>query len=172
MEAKAVKDFAAYLSKHYEDIGIISPYSQQVSLIQSLMGRNKKCEVKTIDSFQGREKEVILFSSVRSRVIIRNKKHEENKKKTIGFVSDLRRINVSLSRAKNLCVIFGDIKRLSINPTWRNIIEDALNRGQVFDFDHKKNFFQAFKEDPRKYQIKCLDWSMGLWHDIYDLVIK
>lgn len=43
VEAKAVKDFAAYLSKYYEDIGIISPYSQQVALINSHIGKNKKC---------------------------------------------------------------------------------------------------------------------------------
>lgn len=43
VEAKAVKDFAAYLSKYYEDIGIISPYSQQVALISSHIGKNKKC---------------------------------------------------------------------------------------------------------------------------------
>lgn len=54
VEAKAIKDFAIYLTKYYEDIGIISPYSQQVSLIQSLIPKHKKCEVKTIDSFQGR----------------------------------------------------------------------------------------------------------------------
>lgn len=110
----------------------MSPYSQQVALIQSLMGKNKKCEVKTIDSFQGREKDVILFSAVRSRFTTRNKKMEENKRKTIGFVSDLRRINVSLSRAKSLCVIFCDAKRLCINPTWKNIIHEAMAKNQLF----------------------------------------
>lgn len=97
-----------------------------------MIGKNKKCEVKTIDSFQGREKDVIIFSAVRSRYIMRNKKLEENRRKTIGFVSDFRRINVSLSRAKNLCIIFGDVKRLSINSTWRNIIKDAVANNQVF----------------------------------------
>jgi len=132
VEARAVKDYAAYLTKFYDDIGVISPYSQQVAFLQTLIGKNKKVEVKTIDSFQGREKDVILFSSVRSRFILKNKKVEENKRKTIGFVSDLRRINVSLSRAKNLCIIFGDIKRLSINNTWRNIIEQAIELKQVY----------------------------------------
>lgn len=42
VEAKAVKDFTTYLTKYYEDIGIISPYSQQVALLQSLVGKNKK----------------------------------------------------------------------------------------------------------------------------------
>ena len=74
MEARAIIDFVTHLSKSYHDIGVVSPYSQQVSYIQSLMGvKNKKCEVKTIDSFQGREKEVIIFSAVRSRFCQRNK---------------------------------------------------------------------------------------------------
>ena len=50
-----MKDIAGFLSKHYEDIGIVSPYSQQIALIQSMVGK-KKWEIKTIDSFQGREK--------------------------------------------------------------------------------------------------------------------
>lgn len=43
VEARAVKDFSLYLSKTYEDIGVISPYSQQVTLLQNIMGKNKKC---------------------------------------------------------------------------------------------------------------------------------
>ena len=51
-----------------------------------------------------------------------------NKRKTRGFVSDLRRINVSLARAKSLCIIVADIKRLaSANSTWNNIISNAIN---------------------------------------------
>lgn len=76
---------------------------------------------------------------------MRNKKIEENKRKTIGFVSDFRRVNVSLSRAKNLCVIFGDVKRLSIDSTWKKIIEDGISNHQVFIFNHKKNFFNSFR---------------------------
>lgn len=72
--------------------------------------------------------------------MLRNKQVEENKRKTIGFVSDLRRINVSLSRAKSLCIIVGDIKRLSISPTWQIIIKDSIKRGQVFNYSSKKNY--------------------------------
>jgi senataxin len=44
---------------------------------------------------------------------------DKNRKKTIGFVSDMRRINVSLSRAKSTCIIVGDLKRLCLNKTWK-----------------------------------------------------
>lgn len=56
-----------------------------------------------------------------------------NKKKTIGFVGDMRRINVSLSRAKNHCIIVGDLKRLSINRAWREIIIEAMDNDQVYE---------------------------------------
>lgn len=54
-------------------------------------------EVKTIDGFQGREKDIIIFSTVRSKFI--NEK-DKNPKKGIGFLSDVRRMNVSLSRCR------------------------------------------------------------------------
>lgn len=54
-EAKAIVDFVNVISKNCDDIGVISPYSQQVAMIQSMgLAQNKKCEVRTIDSFQGR----------------------------------------------------------------------------------------------------------------------
>lgn len=63
---------------------------------------------------------------------------------------------MSLSRAKNLCIIFGDAKRLRINSTWKNIIDDAFAKNQIYEFNNKKNFFQAFKEDPKKYRLQSL----------------
>jgi superfamily I DNA and/or RNA helicase len=48
-EAMAVKDFAMYLTKYYDDIGIISPYTQQVALLHSLFTKNKKVEIKSFD---------------------------------------------------------------------------------------------------------------------------
>jgi superfamily I DNA and/or RNA helicase len=62
---------------------------------------------------------------VRSRYI--GKKLNQNRKKTIGFVGDMRRINVSLSRAKDICIIVGDLKRLSsLSKKWKEIISEAM----------------------------------------------
>jgi superfamily I DNA and/or RNA helicase len=52
---------------NHKDVGIVSPYSQQVSCILELALNKKEFETKTIDSFQGREKDVIILSTVRSR---------------------------------------------------------------------------------------------------------
>ena len=67
---------------------------------------------------------MIILSAVRSRFY--GEKMSLNKKRTIGFVSDMRRINVSLSRAKDFCIIVGDLKRLSINKVWKQIIFEAM----------------------------------------------
>jgi superfamily I DNA and/or RNA helicase len=76
-------------------VGVISPYSAQVNAIQDRLGRRYlnhefiSVKVRTIDGFQGGETEVILMSTVRS-----------NRDGSIGFMSDFRRINVALTRAK------------------------------------------------------------------------
>lgn len=89
------------------DIGIISPYADQVKIIQE----NTEIEVKTVDGFQGREKEIIIISTVRS-----------NDKGNIGFLSDLRRLNVAITRAKRKLIIIGNKDTLITNPTYERLI--------------------------------------------------
>ena len=91
-----------------EDIGIISPYADQVKIIQE----NTPIEVKTVDGFQGREKEIIIISTVRS-----------NDNGNIGFLSDLRRLNVAITRAKRKLIIIGNIDTLITNPTYERLIK-------------------------------------------------
>lgn len=90
------------------DIGIISPYADQVKIIQD----RTPVEVKTVDGFQGREKEIIIISTVRS-----------NSHGNIGFLSDLRRLNVAITRAKRKLIIIGNKDTLMSNPTYERLIE-------------------------------------------------
>lgn len=84
-----------------ESIGIITPYSAQVGIIKKIL-QNPAVEVSTVDGFQGREKEAILISLVRS-----------NDEGEIGFLRDKRRLNVAMTRPKrHLCVI-GDIELMA-----------------------------------------------------------
>lgn len=99
----------------------------------------------------------MIFSAVRSRWAYQNKKTEANRRKTIGFVGDFRRINVSLSRAKSLCVVFADAKRLRINPIWRNIIDLAVSRSQVYSYSNAKNFYTQLRSRPDKFLLKTLE---------------
>jgi predicted DNA helicase len=91
-----------------DEIGIISPYADQVKIIQN----RTPVEVKTVDGFQGREKEIIIISTVRS-----------NDYGNIGFLKDLRRLNVAITRAKRKLIIIGNKDTLIANPTYARLIE-------------------------------------------------
>ena len=112
-------DIAINIAKDYlnegiseDDIGIISPYADQVKIIQE----KTPVEVKTVDGFQGREKEIIIISTVRS-----------NSHGNIGFLRDLRRLNVAITRAKRKLIIIGNINTLKTNPTYSRLIEFVEN---------------------------------------------
>ncbi|MHC1611476.1 MAG: IGHMBP2 family helicase [Candidatus Methanospirareceae archaeon] len=119
-EAKLVKDIAERLLSlgvRPEEIAIISPYDDQVALIRRML-RVDGLEIKTVDGFQGREKEVVIVSFVRS-----------NKSGEIGFLGDLRRLNVSITRAKRKLVLIGDSTTLENNGCYKRLIESAKERG-------------------------------------------
>jgi len=102
------------------DIGIIAPYAAQISLLTRLFNTNptyrkrfeqvlgehraaqlENIEIKTVDGFEGREKDVIIFSTVRN-----------NPYGHIGFLADRRRLNVGLTRAKRGLFVVGSISTL------------------------------------------------------------
>ncbi len=82
-------------------VGIIAPYKAQVNLLQDIFKggdyEGVNLSVNTIDSFQGQERDVVYISLVRS-----------NEKGDIGFLSDIRRMNVAMTRAKKKLVVIGD----------------------------------------------------------------
>ncbi|KAK9448441.1 P-loop containing nucleoside triphosphate hydrolase protein [Limtongia smithiae] len=100
-------------------IGIITPYEGQRSYIVSSMQTNgslrkelyKEVEVASVDAFQGREKDYIILSCVRS-----------NEHQGIGFLSDSRRLNVALTRAKYGLVMIGNPKVLAKQPMWHHLL--------------------------------------------------
>ena len=92
-----------------KDIGIITPYAGQVRAIRNSMSeRLDDVEVRTVDGYQGREKEVIIFSCVRS-----------NPEKNVGFLSESRRLNVALTRAKRGLIVIGDPDTLRSDKNWK-----------------------------------------------------
>ena len=62
----------------------------------------------------------MVFSAVRAEKA--GKDNKPNPRRTIGFVADGRRLNVALSRAKEVCIVVGDLNRLQTNKTWKGII--------------------------------------------------
>jgi superfamily I DNA and/or RNA helicase len=99
-------------------IGVISPYSRQVQVLNELLSEHpilsdfKNIKVKTIDGFQGREKDIIYISLVRS-----------NNMGDIGFLQEIRRLNVAITRAKLKLVVFGDSATICSHPYYNQFVE-------------------------------------------------
>jgi DNA polymerase alpha-associated DNA helicase A len=92
------------LKAENNDIGIITPYSAQVANLSKKITQDeyRGLEISTVDGFQGREKEIIVLSLVRS-----NQKHQ------VGFLSDKRRLNVAITRPRRMLIVVGDIDTIT-----------------------------------------------------------
>mmetsp|Transcript_9682 Transcript_9682/g.13521 ORF Transcript_9682/g.13521 Transcript_9682/m.13521 type:complete len:297 (+) Transcript_9682:3-893(+) len=109
------------------DIGIISPYRAQVRALTLQLRQDGLClddrrsaadiesgnearglEINTVDGYQGREKEIIIFSAVRA-----------NEAGEVGFLADYRRLNVALTRARRGVIVVGNPRTLENNPYWK-----------------------------------------------------
>jgi superfamily I DNA and/or RNA helicase len=108
------------------DVGIISPYRVQTHYLRQQIRRREEfrrvrhlISVGTVDGFQGQERDIILISLVRS-----------NEHGQIGFLSDLRRMNVAMTRARMKLLIFGNRETLSHSQFYRRLLEyvDTLNQ--------------------------------------------
>ena len=105
------------------DIGIISPYQAQVYYLRQLLRKRpffspykQLISINTVDGFQGQERDVILISLVRA-----------NEKGEIGFLNDLRRMNVAITRARMKLIILGDASTLTRHPFYKKLYEYISN---------------------------------------------
>lgn len=120
---------------HRPTIGVISPYKAQVALIKRTLSQGgadsaQDVEVNSVDAFQGREKDIVVLTTVRSS--------------RIGFVADDRRLNVSITRAKHCLVIIGNRDVLDRgSATWRDMLSDLHQRKLVFHVPSSKKFEDA-----------------------------
>ena len=101
------------------DVGIISPYRAQVQLLRQLLRKNESLKpfrrfitVNTVDGFQGQERDIIVISLVRS-----------NDEGQIGFLRDLRRMNVAITRARMKLIILGNPDTMTRHPFYRKLYE-------------------------------------------------
>ena len=109
------------------DVGVISPYRAQVQYLRSQVKKKEYFKpfrqlitVNTVDGFQGQERDIIVISLVRS-----------NDEGQIGFLRDLRRMNVAITRARMKLIILGDTQTMTRHPFYRRLYEyiRALNQG-------------------------------------------
>lgn len=98
-----------------KDIGIITPFRQQTIMIEQNLNKHKLNDivVGTVETFQGQEREIILLSTVRSKVFHTNGENH------IGFLSNPKRFNVALTRAKSLLIIIGNPVILCKDKNWK-----------------------------------------------------
>jgi len=96
------------------DVAVITPYTAQVKLLRELLHPllEKGLEVGTVDGFQGREKDLIVISMVRS-----------NETGEVGFLADDRRMNVAVTRARRQVVIFGNSTTISTSPFLEGLVD-------------------------------------------------
>jgi superfamily I DNA and/or RNA helicase len=92
-----------------EMIGVIAPYAAQVRLLRERLA-GAGLEIDSVDGFQGREKEVVVLSLVRS-----------NPEGEVGFLADVRRLNVALTRARRKVLVVGDSATLSCHPFYERL---------------------------------------------------
>jgi len=132
-EANAVEKIVTHLLKHGVgpwQIGVITPYEGQRAHVVSLMLRQgslaqklySEVEVASVDAFQGREKDYIILSCVRS-----------NEHQGIGFLSDPRRLNVALTRARYGLVVLGNPKVLSKQMVWSALTHHFREEGTLVE---------------------------------------
>ena len=99
------------------DIAVIAPYAAQVRLLREQLAI-EGLEVDTVDGFQGREKEAVIISLVRS-----------NAKGEIGFLGDTRRMNVALTRARRKLIVIGDSATVGGHPFYKRLLDYFEQRG-------------------------------------------
>lgn len=173
-EAIAVEKIVSMMLKNGvqpSEIGIITPYEGQRAYLVGYLVRSgtmrkqlyEELEIASVDSFQGREKHYTILSCVRS-----------NEQQGIGFLSDPRRLNVALTRAKYGLVILGNPKALSRNPLWNALLHHFRARNVLVEgpLSALKQCQIRF-EKPRRYLNKRnpmipVDYERRLQEGIHD----
>jgi ATP-dependent RNA/DNA helicase IGHMBP2 len=114
-----------YTIENFPSIAVISPYKQQINLLKTqfehspdLQKYKENISVNTIDSFQGQERDIVYISLTRSNDI-----------GEIGFLSDIRRMNVAMTRARKKLVVIGDSATLGQHSFYADFIEYAEKKG-------------------------------------------
>jgi superfamily I DNA and/or RNA helicase len=99
---------------------VITPYLAQARLLRELLrdALDAGLEIGTVDGFQGREKEAVLVDLVRS-----------NDDAAIGFLADIRRMNVAITRARSLLLVIGDSATLQAHGYYRAFMDAAEQAG-------------------------------------------
>lgn len=127
-EAIVVRTYITYLIKEgisgfpvtAKEIGVVTPYTAQNRDLKDVL-QNTGVEVGSTEYFQGREKEIMIMSTVRSQ------------SSSIGFLNNPKRLNVMITRAKYLLIIIGNPKTLEMDPLWKELIDYCRSNNAMWD---------------------------------------
>jgi len=140
---------------HESDIGVITPYRQQVTKIKKALEAFEMPDLKvgSVEQFQGQEREVIIISTVRSTV----KHNEFDKFFNLGFLSNHKRFNVGITRAKSLLIIIGNPYIITKDRHWDRLLRYCADHDsyqgcplpppESHSYSDDTRFFSKYDED-------------------------
>lgn len=110
-------------------IGIVTPYKAQVVHLKNALGawlrkigsQFNEIEVNTVDAFQGREKDIIIFNCVRSNRL-------QTLQGSLGFLTDTRRLNVAITRPRHFLLVVGNSDTLKKSDYWHKLVKDCKQK--------------------------------------------
>lgn len=172
MVIRIVRSLIGHEDINARDLAIITPYSKQVQAIRMELSmldarsqqhqRFHQVKVGTVDSFQGQEADLVIFSAVRS-----------NDLKELGFLRDSRRLNVAITRARKGLILIGDTKLLRTCRHWSALLDSCERRGcctdvSVLDSNEKQTFVKPeVREEKEKSSFLCLDDSKEEFYGLF-----
>ncbi|XP_053685734.1 putative helicase MOV-10 [Sabethes cyaneus] len=124
-----------------QEIGVISPYQLQTQHLREMCSRRQwsSVEIGTVEQYQGREKLIIILSTVRSHT------------PGVGFLHNVKRLNVAMTRAKALLIVIGNSYTLQTDPNWHEFIkfctENEATVGRCFELGPVKEAKRSKRED-------------------------
>lgn len=122
-------------------IGIIAPYVLQVELLKKLIGRaSSSIEVNTVDQYQGRDKEIIIYSCTRTGLPSTKPANDPSAARKIEILEDKRRLTVAITRAKHKLIVIGDAVALEQYSPFKRLIDQIGGLNKLHLQDEQQGF--------------------------------
>lgn len=159
-EAEAAVQLLRFFKKRYPSefvagrIGIITPYKRQLAVLRSRFSNAfgsqvaADMELNTVDGFQGREVDILVLSTVRAT----HSASDGNNQSRIGFVADVRRMNVALTRARLSLWVFGNTRTLQRDHNWGALVKDAQEREAIIPVKRPYNMFGEKATEQKQFE--------------------
>ncbi|KAL5541531.1 hypothetical protein UlMin_009241 [Ulmus minor] len=160
---EVVKRLRAIRDLCEKDIGIITPYRQQVLKIQKALENLDMPDIKvgSVEQFQGQEKQVIIVSTVRSTI----RHNEFDKRHCLGFLSNSRRFNVAITRAISLLIIIGNPHIICQDPHWNQLLWRCIENNSYEGCAPPERQEVVYKDYSQGYGYDCNEENNAGWGD-------